>query len=167
MTYGSCLAIFSSTGCSNSNGYLTQLNVCYPAHIYSARVCTKTGTILKCPAGQQVKAMEISGSNGLAGGISIHCYGQDESVAAISNESFSLREVGVTDPVRITCTEGIAGLVNLIDDVRDVVLTTTPVCNNSQCPAGEFVVGVTASIEEHSKNNTKTRKSIRLAILLS
>jgi len=150
MTFGSCLAVYTNTGCTLLNGHLTQLNQCIRANIYGARECTRTDTSVQCSSGKYLKAIEVSG-NGLAGGLAIQCYTPEATTSSPPNETYFLGNSSISDPIRISCAEGIGGLVNQIDDVRDVVHTTTPVCHTGQCPDGEAVVGITASIEDHTE----------------
>lgn len=93
--------------------------------------------------------METS-ENGLSGGLSIACHSRlSWAPSAILN----LTNTTVANPIRTECENGIQGLSNLVDDIRDIVEATTPLCKSDQCPEGETVVGITASIEEHSKHD--------------
>lgn len=140
MRYGSCLAIFRDTNCISANGHITSVGVCYPAEIYGARLCTKTDTILRCAPGQVVKAMEISG-NSVSEGISIHCYTPEATVFSSPNEIFHLNNSTMTKGVRTECENGIQGLINQLDEDREVVEATTLLCQSDQSPSGHWSRG--------------------------
>lgn len=150
MSYGSCLAIFTNTGCSNPNGYLTNTYDCYRATIYGARTCILRDVDVRCSSGTLLKAVGVS-SDGVSGGLSIHCYRPAAAVFSGPAETHNLNSTAtIKNPISSSCEGGIGGLVNQVDGVRDVVISTSAVCEN-QCPQGEAVVGITAKIEEFSK----------------
>jgi len=155
MKTGSCLAVFKSTGCVNANGYITQRNSCYPAHIYSARVCTKSVKQIQCPNGSWVRTV-VSSSDGISGGLSIECEDVNGITSGSHNESLVLIQQPVQNPIKTSCETGIGGFESQVDTDRRVILASKPLCNTeiNHCLNDEKVTGISVSIEEYSEYHT-------------